>query len=355
MAIDSSACRFDHGGTATYIEELLRALGGIEDVQVAEIGMHRSWPLTNLLPRRLRIVLHDLLWIPRGSTGAARAAGAEILHGPAFRVAPSLSTLTTVTVHDDTPWEEPPTASRYTRWVIKRSVRRAIPTLDGMITVSSSAARSIASATGYERQQISVVHHGVNHALFKPREAADIAAQLRQLGVDGPYVLLVAPFGPRKNASTMLAALESARTLGGHGFTVVVTGDGHLPRTSLRLHRVGRVTQEELAILYSGALFLLFASLKEGFGLPIIEAMASGCPVITSRGGATEEIAGTAAVLVDSHVVPAMAGACAQALEERGVRERMARAGIEHARDYTWERCAELTVQAWRELSRAPR
>src|SRR5437016_12647938 len=97
VAFDTSVCRFDSGGTTTYVKELLGELRRIEEVELVEIGMHLDWKASNLLPRRARILLHDLAWIPRGSRHRARAAGVQILHGPAFRVAPSLSPMTTVT------------------------------------------------------------------------------------------------------------------------------------------------------------------------------------------------------------------------------------------------------------------
>ena len=110
---------------------------------------------------------------------------------------------------------------------------------------------------------------------------------------------------------------------------------------------VGRVDDDELAALYRGARCLVFPSLYEGFGIPIIEAMACGTPVVTSRGGATEEVAGGAAVLVDPLDVEAITAGILEADSRRG---ELVRLGLERARSFTWDRAAADVAELWREL-----
>ena len=112
------------------------------------------------------------------------------------------------------------------------------------------------------------------------------------------------------------------------------------------MRRLGRVSDEELARLYRGARCLAYPSLEEGFGIPIVEAMASGTPVVTSRGGATEEVAGDASVLVD----PLDAAAIADGIEEAAARrDELVRSGLERARDFDWAETARRTADVYRE------
>ena len=158
---------------------------------------------------------------------------------------------------------------------------------------------------------------------------------------EGDYVLAVATLEPRKNLRRIADAAARAgvelRVVGARGWGGVETPGW-----------VGEVPDEELAALYRGAAALVFPSLYEGFGIPVLEAMASGAPVVTSRGGATEEVAGGAAVLVD----PLDVGAIAAGIEEAVSRREELRAlGLERATAYSWKGVADAVERVWRELA----
>jgi len=160
----------------------------------------------------------------------------------------------------------------------------------------------------------------------------------------------VSPYGPRKNEATMLEALGQLR-LAFPALSALVVGRHNPPGDDpLPVVRCGRVADADLAALYSGAELLLYASLKEGFGLPVLEAMACGCPVVTSSGGALEEVAGGAAQLADPNSAAEIAQACAAVVGDGADRSRLVRAGMDHAAAYTWERTAALTAAAWHDI-----
>ncbi|MHB8507790.1 MAG: glycosyltransferase family 4 protein [Candidatus Dormibacteria bacterium] len=348
VAFDTSVVRFDRGGAARYVEELVPLLEALPGVDLVPIGMHLDWAWSNRLSHRARVLLHDFAWVPWGSARRARAAAADILHGAAFKVAAVKAPLTTVTVLDDTPWESPSTAGAYNGWSIRWSTRRSIRTLAAMLTLAELTADDVAQATGFPRELVHGVHLGVRRDVFRVVPTGNLEPPLTGASSTQPYVLLVAPFGPRKNAARMLEALERCAEMAGH--QVVVVGLGDIPRTSLNVIRAGRVADDELARLYTGARFLLYASCKEGFGLPVLEAMSSGCPVVTGRGTATAEVTDDAALLIDPMDVASIASACGRLLIDQTERSRLSAAGLARAATFSWQRCAEQTFAAWAQV-----
>ncbi len=174
-----------------------------------------------------------------------------------------------------------------------------------------------------------------------PNGVADVF-RLEGPTADGTYVLAVATLEPRKNLARVVEAAARAgielRVVGERGW-----GGVDVPGWA------GRVSDEKLARLYRGAQCLVYASLYEGFGLPVAEAMACGTPVVTSAGGATEETAGGAAVLVDPRDVSSIAAGIVQAVARR---DELRALGIERARAFSWERSARATADVYREVAR---
>ena len=345
VLFDTSVTDFDRGGTSRYSDALLPRLAAI-GADVTEIAMTTAWPWTARLPRAGRLLVHDLAWVPVGSAAVGRRLGARLYHGAGFKVPPRTPLATSVTIHDDTPWDNPPTARLYNRAYMRRDLELAAPRLAGAITSASGTAEAILGRLPALRGRLHVTPWGVDHAVFRPRAAAEVAAAQVRAGITGPYVLIVSPYGARKNEAAMLDAL--GRVSAHHpGLQALIVGRHNPPAADpLAVVRCGRIPDADLAALYSGAAMLLYASLKEGFGLPLLEAMACGCPVVASAGTVLEEIADGAARLADPRDVASIADACEQVLLV-GERSRLAGAGIARAAGFTWENTARLTAAAW--------
>lgn len=193
---------------------------------------------------------------------------------------------------------------------------------------------------------VAMAHCGVDTAVFHQRAAADVEAFRRQYGLDRPYFLFV---GSRvqhqgyKNSGLFFAALAR---MGEARFDVFCVGGereiephilGSLP-PGVRCQRV-ELTDDELALAYGGALALVYPSLYEGFGMPVIEAMASGCPVITTRHGSLAEAAGDAALLIGGDSVDEMCAALVQ-VQEAGIRDSLRRKGLDHVCQFRWREMA---------------
>jgi glycosyltransferase involved in cell wall biosynthesis len=353
IALDTSVTDFDRGGTSRYVDALLPRLRARPDVEVVEVNMRQEWPWTDRLPRRSRVLIHDLRWITGGALGVARELRPDLWHGAGFKVPVHPTLPASVTIHDDTPWDDPPTARLYNRAYMRRNLERAAPYLRGAITSAEVTARAIATRLPAIRSRLHVTPWGVDHAVFRPRDEAEVASTLSRLGIAPPYVLMVSPYGRRKNQPAMAAALRRVAAEVPRLRLVIAGRTNPTLNAGLPVIEIGRVSDDELAALYSGAEMLLYVSISEGFGLPVLEAMACGCPVLGSRGTVIEEIGGGAATLAAAASVEDIAAQATRLLRQPELREASARRGIENAARYDWDTTAELTVAAWREMSRA--
>ena len=195
---------------------------------------------------------------------------------------------------------------------------------------STTAAVGSKDLVGVPRERIRVVPNAVDPIFMADGPSGE-----------GDYVLAVGTLEPRKN---LAAAVQAARLAGVELRVAGAPGWGGVAAEGW----LGEPTDEQLAALLRGARCLLYPSLYEGFGLPVLEAMACGTPVVTSRGGATEEVAGGAAVLVDPRDPAAIAAGIEEATHRR---DELVAAGRARAAAFTWNRSADLVEALWRELA----
>jgi len=231
-----------------------------------------SFPATS----RLRSAVADALWYPR-----LRVDGVDLLHCPTFRGPFAANVPLVVTVHDLGVLREPSWFNRWTRWYSRFAVPRVVQAATRLIAVSEFTKRELIDLLAVEEERIRVVPNAVADVFTPDGPRAE-----------GDYVLAVGTLEPRKNLARVAAAVDGElRVVGARGW-----GGVEPPRAVTFL---GEVSDEELARLYRGAHCLVYASLYEGFGLPVAEALACGCAVVTSAGSAMAEFAGDDAVYVD--------------------------------------------------------
>jgi glycosyltransferase involved in cell wall biosynthesis len=248
-----------------------------------------------------------------------------------------------ITVHDLSFERDPSVMSWRDRTVFRLAVPRSARRADRVIAVSELTKRDLVELYGLDPAKIVVTPLAAD-----PRFHPDGAA------ADGdPYVLFVGALQPRKEPT---AAIEALALIGPDAPRIVIAGpdkggraetEAAAGRLGVRAELRGHVSQEELAALYRGAACLVFPSRYEGFGLPVLEAMASGTPVVATTAGALPEVAGEAAVLVEPGNSVALAGGIERALADR---ERLREAGLARAAGYSWAETARRTLQVYREL-----
>jgi glycosyltransferase involved in cell wall biosynthesis len=252
-----------------------------------------------------------------------------------------------VTVHDLSFERDPSLMGRRDRLIFRTVVPRAARRAARVLAVSERTKRDLIELYGVPEEKIVVTPNGVDPA-FSPEGPRDD-------GAGGRYALVVGTLQRRKDPE---AAIEALALLGDHELRLVFAGPDKGGRAKAetaaqrmglgsRVEFRGHVPQEELLALYRGAACLVFPSRYEGFGLPVLEAMAAGTPVVATTAGALPEVAGDAAILVEEANPVALAGGIERALADR---ERLVAGGLERARRFSWAETAGRTLEVYREL-----
>lgn len=235
-------------------------------------------------------------------------------------------------------------------WTVRRARR--------VLTISESSKRDIVGRYGVPASRVDVAHLGVDHRQFHPRQDGTTPGA-SPWGCAWPYVLAVGNVQPRKNLSRLLGAFARARKKSPdlpHRLLLVgkdafrhreVTARIHALDLDDWVHRTGYVAADQLASLYRGAAVFCYPSLYEGFGLPVVEAMASGTPVIASNNSSIPEVASGSAILVDPEDEESIADALVEVLTSADKRGTLSMLGVERARQFNWEATARAVVASF--------
>lgn len=273
-----------------------------------------------------------------------------------------------VTVHDFTPdWSSSGVTSSVLRYAVYRAfhsmalagLRRA----GAIITDTQHVADSLADVVGCSRDRITVIPLGVAHDVFRPVEVGSDFLSRYGLDRDHRYIVSVGTDAPRKNLGNLVKAFALVRRdfpdvqllkVGASGWessSRMVQDLIQQLGLSQHVRFLGIVPDSDLAGLYCVADVMAYPSLYEGFGLPVLEAMACGTPVVTSNVSCLPEVAGDAALLADPYDVHSIADAIRQILTNAGLRETQRRKGIMHALEFTWERTAQETLAVYHRVA----
>jgi glycosyltransferase involved in cell wall biosynthesis len=300
-----------------------------------------------------------LAWEQLRAPALAARIGADVWHGPHYTVPLRLRVPAVTTIHDLTFFEHPEWHERAKVLFFRKMIPASAARAAAIVAVSGATAQAIEEVLEPAAPVLTIAH-GVDHDRFRPAppgEPADLGL-LDQLGVRPPYVAFVGTIEPRKAVPTLVEAF--ARLAGDHpGLRLVLAGaDGWgtedaraavaASGVATRIVRVRWVPDEALPALLRQAAAVAYPSHEEGFGLPALEALACGAPLVTSAGSPMAEIAGPAALLVPPGNAGALAWALNRILTDPELAGRFRRQGPESAAPYTWEASARLHLDAYR-------
>jgi glycosyltransferase involved in cell wall biosynthesis len=365
VGIDAHMVGAQETGNETYIVNLLRALQAVE-------GEDRYIPLTpcpasleaalgpTARARALRVPLGpSLLRVPLGIPLTAARHSLDLLHMTYF-LPPICPIPTVVTVHDISFRVYPETFSRRDRLLLSWGVPLALRRATRIIAVSEFTKRDLLRRYGVPEEKVRVTHEAAAPEFEPVKDPTRLQAARRKYGLTFPYILSVGNLQPRKNLRALLEAFLSAKSERGIAHRLVVVGKrGWQAAAFLREVGVqglegevvftGYVPTEDLPDLYSAADLFVYPALYEGFGLPPLEAMACGTPVVASSAASLPEVLGEAALLVDPRDVRAMTSAILRVLGDADLARRLSGLGLAQARRFSWERTARETVEVYRE------
>ena len=348
-------------GTWTYASRLLRELAPLCDVWAIEreerILAELSGVPTKVYPGGGGKI-GKLVWPNLILPDRAAADGFDLVHAPnPFGTFRRTACRNVITIHDVTPLLFPGTHERtnvlYHRHLLPAVLKRA----DRVITVSESSRRDIVRCFGLAEEKIAVVSNGVDPA-FLPDPVGEPGETVRSL--PRPYILHVGTLEPRKNLELLIRSFALARRRGLDHYLVLAGmrgwGGSRLEAVAAELGvaealiLAGYVPHDDIPHLYAGADFFVYPSLYEGFGLPPLEAMACGVPVITSDTSSLPEVTGDAALLVDPRSEGEVADAMLKLAGDVALRRELREKGLVQARRFTWRRAAEATLAVYREV-----
>lgn len=353
IGIDAHGVAELRTGISTYLVNLIEAMGRLAPEESVALYLHtlpdHSLPFETVVVPRTRAWTSFRLPLHFAANGAPRVmlypAHALPVYSPARNV---------VTIHDLAfelfPDHFPADARRRWQWLTRHSVPRA----DHLVAVSAATRDDLVRVMGVPEERITVVHHGYDAVHFRPSPECRVAEVRERYALRRPYVVAVGTLQSRKNHVSLIRALKLLRD-GGTDVDLVVCGtDGWLFEQTSRVvaelgleeyvRFLGYVPHEDLPPLYSGAVAGALVSLYEGFGLPVLESLACGTPMLVSNVSSLPEVGGDAVLAVAPLDVEAIADSLRSLIYDSEIRAELARRTPGHLKRFSWERTADTML-----------
>jgi glycosyltransferase involved in cell wall biosynthesis len=374
ITIDYTPAFEQTGGIGRYVRELTSALasqavsdfdynlfvaGAAASHLPPSLASHFHWKPTRITPRWFARIWHRL----RAPIPIETFVGPTALyHATDFVLLPTLPrTRTLLTVHDlsfvQVPDAASPSLKAYLDAVVPRSVQHA----DHILADSQATKDDLVALYGTPADKITVLLSGVEKRFKKITDHQLLLTTRSKYNLgDRPYILSLGTVQPRKNYERLVHALQHLRAGGFDIHLVIVGGRGWLENPlyetirNLQLedhvHITGFADEADLPALYSGAVCFALPSLYEGFGIPVLEAMACGIPVVTSGISSLPEVAGDAALIVDPYNIEELTYALKRLITDENLRTELIQRGLERASTFTWENAAQHLIQVYRQM-----
>lgn len=338
-------------GIGTYIKNLVSHLQTIPDLDIDGAWYAEKYKKRNIISSHINLTLRPYFRF----ISAFNFGKYDIFHGPDYKIPSGSYYKKVVTIHDLVDYESSIIDKKRAEIGIHRfenMLFKARP--DMIITVSDFTRNCLLSRFPQFESITKTIYLGIDHiASFEP-------AAIRRKPFPFPYIIFVGTIDKRKNLVKVIEAFEIAKETMGDLHLVIVGKDGYCheivdekikgSRYAPYIHRLGFVAEEELVDIYCHAEAFVFPSLYEGFGIPVLEAMSIGCPVITSDRGAMKEISGNAAILVDPDDAEEISHRIVELSSNKSLRERLIEEGRLWSKQFRWSKCAKETAEVYKAL-----
>ena len=360
VAIDISSLQLTGTGTATYIIELMKSIEALEcGVTFSKLDNQPLFSRSSRVLRKIDTIYRELIWQQIVLPSQAKKSKADILHSPAM-ISPVRSTIPTVlTVFDTCIVSSPQSFPLWQRTITNKFLPTCIERADRIIAISHFTKREILRIyPDTPADKIIVTWLGVNPRFRILNEESKLTVR-KKYNLGKPFILSVSSSNPRKNLKTLIDAYSKIQDQIDHD--LVLTGEYNWKSNELyklvvelglsdRVKFTGYLPAEDLPVLYNLADLFVLPSLYEGFGLPPIEAMACGTPVITSNVTSLPEVVGDAAITLDPLNLELLAQTMRNLIMNDTERATLRNKGIERAKLFTWEKCACETLAVYKSL-----
>jgi glycosyltransferase involved in cell wall biosynthesis len=366
VLIDATEVPADRGALGRYVDGLLTALdaAGADLAVVCQRADEERYG--RLIPHAAVVtgppaLVHRparLAWEQSGLPVVAQQVNADIIHSPYYSMPLRPGKPSVVTIHDLTFFTEPELYSTVTSVFFKSAIRTAVRRATRLIVPSKATRDELVRVLGADPTRIDVAYHGVDHSLFHRPDPGQIGQVSARLGLHGkPYVAFLGALDPRKNVTALISGWAGAVAdiddppalvlAGGGGWSDEVDAAVAVVPSHLRLVRPGYLPFAELPGFLGGALVVAYPSRGEGFGLPVLEAMACGAPVLTTHCTSLPEVGGDAVAYTEPDAGSIQA-ALRALIDDPGGRQALALAGYARAQEFSWAASAEAHLACYR-------
>jgi glycosyltransferase involved in cell wall biosynthesis len=366
VLVDATSVPADQGGVGRYVDGLLGALGRRDDVDLAVVCQRtdaeryqHALPDAEVVPAPAAVSHRParLAWEQTGLPLLAQQIGADVLHSPFYTCPLRASCPVTVTVHDATFFTEPEHYDKSRRTFFRSAIKTSLRRAERVIVPSKATRDELIRLLGADPTRLDVAYHGVDPAAFHAPSVDERARVRARLGLgDGTYVAFLGAKEPRKNVPNLIRGwAEAVADRSTPPALVLAGGQGHddeidqavagVP-SHLRLLRPGYLRFADLPGYLGGALVAAYPSYGEGFGLPVLEAMACGAPVLTTPRLSLPEVGGDA-VAYTGPEPDEIARDLGSLLDDEPRRAALAAAGLSRAKEFSWDSSAEVHLAAW--------
>ncbi len=354
-----------YGGPETYERHLVESIGSCDDSTEFHIFCFSRAAIDSFNITSSNVTFHQLRpasrWVslPLGLPLSLKRWGIDLYHATLIPAPVSLTPYV-FTMHDVTPFTHPEFYPAAIRRRLNPAIRRGLNQAHNIICISEHCRQTTAEYFDVPLERMHVVHHGINPALAPvPRDEARQWVE-QEYNLHNEYLFYVGKLEARKNIVRLIEAFSRMIAETDFQGDLVLAGRRYWDLDGIddavrefgvkdRVRELGYVPDDHLAPLFSACEFFVFPSLWEGFGFPVLEAMACGAPVVTSDVSSLPEIAGDAAVLVDPHSTDSIASGMIDMVKSPELMNQRSKRGLERAAEFTWERTARETVSVYKQ------